>query len=105
MPALAPRRSVEARALIEEHRDELEAVLRRYRASNARVFGSVVRGEATTTSDLDLLVELSEPLSLFELARLERDLSMILEVGVDVVPDSGLRHTVRARALAETVPL
>lgn len=70
-----------------------------------RVFGSVVRGEDGPDSDLDLLVTPPEGASLFDLARLERTLSVMLGVRVDVVPDSGLRSAVRDEALAEAVPL
>jgi predicted nucleotidyltransferase len=50
------------------------------------VFGSVARGEDTTSSDVDLLVELDEGVSLVDLAGLKRELSELLGVDVDVVP-------------------
>ncbi|MFE1523311.1 nucleotidyltransferase family protein [Schaalia turicensis] len=49
------------------------------------VFGSVARGEATTESDYDLLVEFSPGASFFDLIELEIKLSELLESPVDVM--------------------
>lgn len=75
------------------------------RAHNVRVFGSVARGEDTATSDVDLLVDLEEGVGLLDLIGLERELSKLLGVAVDVVPADTLKPRVRPRVLAEAVPL
>ena len=46
------------RAAIDAHRDALGGILRRYRAANPRLFGSVARGDASGDSDIDLLIDL-----------------------------------------------
>lgn len=46
------------------HRAEIRRIVEDNRASNARVFGSVLRGEDTEESDLDLLVEPQPGMSL-----------------------------------------
>src|SRR5688572_17669670 len=48
------------------------------RARNVRVFGSVARGEDTASSDVDLLVDLDEGVSLVVLAGLKRELGELL---------------------------
>jgi uncharacterized protein len=73
--------------------------------SNVRVFGSVARGEDTEDSDIDLLVDLADDVSLVELIGLERELSELLGRPVDVVPARGLTPAVARRVLAEAVPL
>lgn len=75
------------------------------RAHNVRVFGSVARGEDTASSDVDLLVDLKKGVGLLDLIGLERDLSELLGVHVDVVPADTLKPRIRARVLAEAVPL
>jgi hypothetical protein len=72
---------------------------------NLRVFGSVSRGEDTPESDIDLLVDLPDNMTLFGLGRLETQLSQILGVKVDVVPAQNLRDNLRERVLSEAVPL
>ncbi len=74
-------------------------------AHNVRVFGSVVRGEETESSDVDLLVDLDEAVGLVALSGLERELSELLGVSVDVVPADSLKPKVQAEALAEAIPL
>ena len=49
------------------------------------VFGSVARGEATTESDYDLLVEFLPDASYFDLVTIEMKLSELLETPVDVM--------------------
>jgi len=72
---------------------------------DVRVFGSVARGEDTETSDIDLLVDLEEGVGLVDLIGLERELSELLGVGVDVVPADTLKSRIRAGVLAEAIPL
>lgn len=84
---------------------ELTEAAARRGASNLRVFGSVARGEATPSSDLDLLVDLEPGRSLVDLGGLLMDLSELLGVEVDVVTEAGLKPRVRDRVLAEAVPL
>jgi predicted nucleotidyltransferase/DNA-binding XRE family transcriptional regulator len=74
-------------------------------AHNVRVFGSVARGEDTPSSDVDLVVELDTGVGLVALAGLERELSDLLRVKVDVVPADTLKPRVRDEVLAEAIPL
>jgi uncharacterized protein len=92
-------------ALIDAKRDEILAVAARYGVTNVRVFGSVARREARADSDLDLLVTFAPTASLFDLIRLERDLSELLGRRVEVASDRGLRDRVRETVMQEAVPL
>lgn len=87
------------------HRDEVLEILKRYPVTNPRVFGSTARGEDTEESDLDILVEAGPRLSLFDIAKLEMDLELLLATRVDVrtpedLSDSAARRVAQdARAL------
>ena len=74
-------------------------------AHNVRVFGSVARGDATKTSDIDLLVDLDKGVGLLDLIGLENELRDLLGVDVDVVPADTLKPRMRARVLREAIPL
>lgn len=87
-----------------QRRAILDAAGRR-RVSNVRVFGSVARGDDDEDSDVDLLVDLAEDVSLVELIGLEREVSDLLGRRVDVVPARGLKPAVARRVFAEAVPL
>ena len=67
------------------------------------LFGSYVRGEAKPNSDLDVLVEFSEPPSFFEFIDLEDALSTMAGVKVDLVMKSALRPRIGRYIVAEAV--
>jgi predicted nucleotidyltransferase len=86
-------------------REEILRCAARHGASNVRVFGSVVRGESATTSDVDLLVEMEPGRSLIDLVGLWQDLEDLLGTHVDVLSDRGVSPHLRERIFAEAVPL
>jgi predicted nucleotidyltransferase len=91
--------------ILQEKRQEILEIAARHGAYNIRIFGSVARGEADAQSDVDILVELEEGRSLFDLGGLSMDLENLLECKVDVVTARGLRKRISGRVLRETVPL
>ena len=86
-------------------RGEIRRIAREAGFTDVRIFGSVARGDDGPESDVDLLVNAPAGVSLLDLARLERSLSDVVGEKVEVVPDSGLRSSVRETAIAEAVPL
>jgi predicted nucleotidyltransferase len=67
------------------------------------VFGSVVRGEATAGSDIDIIVEFDETPGFFGFAALQDRLRMELGCDVDLFTRAGLHPALRDRILAEAV--
>lgn len=90
---------------VARNREAILAAIAAHGGRNVRVFGSVARGEAGGGSDLDLLVELPARTGILTLGRIARDVERIVGVEIDVVPEPALRPEVRARVLAEAVPL
>ena len=86
-------------------RSTIRRVLARHGLSDARVFGSVARGEDTVESDLDLLVNAAPHTSLLDLAKARNALEDALGVSVDLVTPEDLSDRIRASAMAEAVPL
>ncbi len=68
------------RRILAEHGAELE----RLGIARLQVFGSVARGEAGPDSDVDLLVDLSRRIGLFELVDIEHRLADLLSCDVDL---------------------
>ena len=66
------------------------------------VFGSMARGEAKKTSDIDLLVRFSKRKSLLAVVRLERELSEALGRKVDLLTEAAISPYLRERILKET---
>ena len=61
-----------------QHRHELKRVLEELGASNIRLFGSVARGDDTSDSDVDLLVDVNEKVGSFALGRTQSEAERIL---------------------------
>lgn len=95
---------MKTRKQIERTLRKLRPVLRkRFKVKQIGIFGSVVRGERRTRSDLDILVEYRETPSLLELVALKRYLSEATGERVDLVPKSALKPAYRRAILAEVV--
>jgi predicted nucleotidyltransferase len=92
-------------AALRSRRDRLAGLAARHSACNLRVFGSVARGSADATSDVDLLVDLEPGRSLLDLGALLLDPEEELGCRVDPVTEAGLRPSMRQRVLAEARPL
>ena len=87
------------------HRDELLSLAHDFGAKNVRVFGSVARGEAGYSSDLDLLVDMEPDRSMFDLIEFSINAEELLRCKVDVVTPAGLSPYLRDRILMEAVYL
>lgn len=87
------------------HRAEVRRIVEANRASNARVFGSVLRGEDTEESDLDLLVEPNQGMTLLNVGTIRYRLSELLGVQVDVLTPNALPEKFRAIVIAEAQPV
>jgi len=77
----------------------------KYKVTDIGFFGSYVRNEQNRDSDLDILVEFEEPLSLLEFISLENHLSDITGVKVDLVMKSALKPRIGKHILGEVVHL
>ena len=92
----------EIKAILEKHKDELKE---RYKVRIVGIFGSYVHGGQESNSDIDLLAEFNEPVSLFGLVRAEIYLSEILEIKVDLIPKKDLRPELKETILKEAINL
>ena len=91
--------------LIESHRKQLLSLALRRGVTDVRVFGSMARGEARDDSDVDLLVTLPLGTSALALGGLLEDAQELLGRRVDVVTEASLHPALRAKVLADAVPL
>ncbi|PMS17287.1 nucleotidyltransferase [Trinickia dabaoshanensis] len=87
------------------HRAEIRKIVEENRATNARVFGSVLHGEDTEESDLDLLVEPKPGMTLLNLGAIRYKLADLLGVHVDVLTPNALPDKFKAMVIAEAQPV
>ena len=91
--------------MLRSRREEILQIAKRYHAKNVRVFGSVARGEAVASSDVDFLVTFLPGASLLDQAGLTDALISTLRTSVDVVSEGALNKHLRDRVLTESLML
>lgn len=74
----------------EEIQNTIRAYLNQFPISKIGIFGSFARNEDRPDSDIDILVTFEEPISLFTLVRIHRELSELLHRKVDIVSEKYL---------------
>ncbi|WP_026278846.1 MULTISPECIES: nucleotidyltransferase family protein [unclassified Thioalkalivibrio] len=84
---------------LRHHRAAVQQIVERHHARNARVFGSVLRGDDKPGSDLDLLVDPTEETSLLDIGAIRGELTELLGVEVDVVTPGALPEKWRSQVL------
>jgi len=82
-----------------------EALRRKYKVKEIGIFGSYVRGEQQSLSDIDILVEFGEPIGFFKFMDLEDFLRRLLGVKVDLVTKKALKPNIGKHILREVVYL
>ena len=92
-------------SLIEQHRSEILAIAARHGIRDVRVFGSMARGDADETGDVDLLVSLPPQRTGLSLGALLMDVQELLQRRVDVVTEKSLHPALRERILVEAQAL
>ncbi len=89
--------------------DEIKRVLRdyksvlekKYHVHTLGIFGSYIHNEQAGDSDLDILVDFTAPISLFEFIDMEEELSELLRIKVDLVSRNALKPFIGRRILSE----
>jgi predicted nucleotidyltransferase len=91
--------------LLENNRPAVLRKLSAAGARNPRVFGSVSRGEDWPESDIDIMVDFTKPIGLFELAHLELELAELLGAPVELTIAKSFRPYIASRSFADAIQL
>jgi len=86
-------------------RKDMKHLSERYNVSSLQVFGSYSRGEQTQHSDIDILVDFSDAIDLFDYVELEMYLSEVLGKKVDLVTGQTLKPQIKDKVLKEAVAI
>jgi len=96
--AYAPKSLQEIRVILAAHKADLQ---KDYGVTTIGIFGSYVRRGNKSTSDIDILIDLEISMGFFKFLRLERHLSQLLGIRVDLVTRGALKPFIGERILAE----
>lgn len=88
------------------HRNAIRRIVESNNAANPRVFGSVVHGDDTESSDLDILVdEIDGKTTLVSLARIQAAIQALTGIKADVLTPLDLHERFRSRVVMEAQPV
>jgi predicted nucleotidyltransferase len=90
---------------LERHRKEIRQIAKQHHTCNPRVFGSVLHGNESEGSDLDLLVDPLPDTTLMDIARIQNQLQKLTGVTVDVLTPKALPKSFRDQVLSEALPV
>lgn len=90
---------------LNSNREAVRQVIASHRALNARVFGSVLHGNDTESSDLDILIDPTQDTTLMDIGAIRYELRVLLGVPVDVLTPKALPDSFRNSVLAEAIPI
>ena len=83
------------------HRNAIREIALSHRVRNVRVFGSVLHGDDTNDSDLDLLVDPTSETTLMDIAKIQVEVARLLNVTVDVLTPRALPDKFRDQVIKE----
>ena len=80
---------------------KITPLAKRHGISSLSIFGSRARGTARVSSDIDMLVQFSEPKSLIDLMKIEKDFSRLFKKSVDLVTEDALSPYLKKQILRD----
>ena len=106
-PALSEQSKITMRPsqALQFHREAVRRIALQHHVRDIRVFGSVLRGEDTDGSDLDLLVDPTPETTLMDIGAIRYKLRKLLGVPVDVLTPKALPDSFREQVLLEAKPV
>lgn len=86
---------------LSSNKEKIVSISLKHKASNIRVFGSVVREEENENSDVDFLVTFDSKSTLFDKIELTNELESFLKRKVDIVSDNAIHWYLKEKILSE----
>jgi predicted nucleotidyltransferase len=90
---------------LEQYQKLILPVLQRYFIKRAAFFGSFAKGNSNKNSDVDLLIEPGKGFTMFELLKIESEISNLINRKVDLVEYSALKSSIRDEVLLSAITI
>jgi uncharacterized protein len=88
---------------IDEIKRRILPIIRRYGVMRLGLFGSCIRGNMKDDSDIDILVEIKDDISLLDYVGLKLEIEEVLGKKVDLVEYDMIKPILKDRILSEQV--
>jgi predicted nucleotidyltransferase len=90
---------------VEEIKQKVSPILLKYNVKRASVFGSIAKQTDTPTSDVDILVELDDSISLLDVIGIKLEIEDILNRNVDLVEFDAVKPALKEFILNNQIPI
>ena len=90
---------------LQTHREAIRIIALSHRVTNVRVFGSVLTGDDTDDSDLDILVEPTSETTMMDIGAIQYELKQLLGIAVDVLTPNALPDKFRNQVIEQAQPV
>jgi predicted nucleotidyltransferase len=90
---------------LEQYQELILPVLKRYFIKRAAIFGSFAKGNITSSSDIDLLIEPDNNFTLFKMLQLEQEISQLISRKVDLVEYGALKPSIKNEVLGSAITI
>ena len=90
---------------LEQYRQLILPVLKRYFIKRAAIFGSFAKGNVNANSDIDLLIEPEKGFTIFKMLQLEEEISELTKRKVDLVEYSALKSSIKKEVLLSAISI
>ena len=87
----------------EKIKKQIVKILKEKKIKKAGIFGSYARGEQRKNSDVDVLIEPSKKMDLFDLTEIEINLKEKLKKEVDMITYDSIHHLIKERILNQEI--
>jgi uncharacterized protein len=89
--------------ILQKSKNRIAEICRKYQISELAIFGSQARGDFSSKSDFDFLVEFAPEAKpdYFEYFEIQEELENVVRKKVDLVPKKGLKKLIRHEVLSE----
>ena len=86
-------------------KEKIAPILKEYNVTKAGIFGSYARGEQKANSDVDILVETDNNMTMIEFIGLKNELERVFKKKVDLVEYSTIRKEFKNQVLKEEISI
>jgi len=93
------------RVSAEEIKQRILPILQKYNIKRAGLFGSYARGEMREDSDIDILVEIADDISLLDFVGIILEIEDTLGKKIDLVEYDTIKPLIRERVIKEQVEI
>ena len=91
------------RTSVEEIKQRILPILQKYNIKRAGLFGSYARGEMREDSEIDILVEVADDISLLDFVGIKLEIEDVLGRKIDLVEYNTIKPSIRERVIKEQV--